>query len=184
VVAGATDAAYRQKSAAFTANYKLARTSFDGEVGYTTRTSDDVRSTTSGVTGSVAFTDQLTPKTSFTVRAGRAIQTLYLNLGSEVDSSAGVSVAWQATPRTAATLGYSFIYRAFPGQAQGGTDNYPVNYEHNANFAISYQALRWLVIRPYASILLRSSNVSGQGFNSNTFGVTLTASIGSVAKKR
>jgi hypothetical protein len=184
VVGAATDASYHQSSAAFTAAYKLARTTFDGQVGYTTRTSDGLNGSTSGVTGSVAFSDQLTPKTSFTVSAGRAIQTLYLNLGSEVDTTAGVGVTWQATPRTSAAFNYGFVYRAFPGEAQGGTKNYPVNYEHNANIAVSYQALRWLVVRPYANVLLRSSNVSGAGFNSNAFGVTLTASIGAIKKKQ
>ncbi len=183
-VNGVTDSSYTQRTAGLVANYKLNRTSFDGEVGYSRRSSDDGSGTTSGLTGLIDFKDQLTPKTSFTVRIERAIQTLYLNLGSEFDTDAGVSVAWQATYKIAVSLGYTFTYRAFPGLAEGAARAYPVDYEQSANFAIAYQPFRWLSIKPYANVVRRRSNTFGEDFDANVYGVTLTASVGDEPGKR
>jgi hypothetical protein len=181
---GAVDSSYRQYTAGFVGNYSFNRTSFDGEIGYTRRNQDDGGGNTSGLTGLIDFKDQLTPKTSFSIKIQRAVQTLYLNLGSEVDSDAGVSVAWQATYKIAGTLGYTFTYRAFPGQAVGAAGAYPVDYEQSANIAFSYQPLRWLSITAYGNFLTRSSNTFGQNFDSNVYGITLTGSVGDAGVKR
>jgi hypothetical protein len=181
---GTVNSSYRQYTAGLVAAYKLDRTSFDGQVGYTSRTSDDGGGNTAGLTGLIDFRDQLTPKTSFSVNIERAIQTLYLNLGSEVDSEAGVSVAWQATYKIGVSLGYTFTYRAFPEPSVGPNDAYQVDYEQRANIAVSYQPFRWLSITPYGNILTRRSNIFGQDFGANVYGITLTASVGDAGTKR
>ncbi len=180
----AASGSYKQYMAGVLANYKLSRTSLVGQVGYSRRTSDDGRDNASGLTGSISFKDQLTYKTSFSATIERNIQTVYLNLGSEVDSAADFAINWQASYKVAVSLGYKFTYRAFPGQAQGPENAYPVDYEQNANVAVAYQPLRWLSITPYASVQLRRSNVMSHNFNSNIYGVTVTASVGDTGTKR
>ena len=178
---GTVNSTYREYTAGLVAAYKLNRTSLDGQVGYTRRTSDSGYGNTAGLTGLLDFKDQLTPKTSFAVHIERAIQTLYLNLGTEVDSGAGVAVAWQATYKSAVSLGYTFTYRAFPEPSQPPNDAYRVDYEQTANIGISYQPFRWLSITPYANILTRRSNISGENFAANVYGISFTASVSSEA---
>ena len=170
----ASDSNYSQVTAGLVADYKLERTSFTGQVTYSRRTSDAGPDRVSGLTGSISFTDQLTAKTSFSLTVGRAINTQYLNLGTEFDTDASVSVNWKATHKISVTLGYSFTYRAFPGQ-EFGPDAYPVDYQQYANLGISYQLLRWLQIAPYANLQTRRANVAGRDFNATVYGVTLTA---------
>jgi hypothetical protein len=181
---GTLNSSYRQYTAGFVANYKLVRTSFDGQLGYTRRTSDFGDGNTAGLTGLIDFKDQLTPKTSFSVNIERAIQTLYLNLGSEVDTGAGLGVAWQATHKIAVSLRYTFTYRAFPGQSERATNAYQVDYEQSGNISVSYQPLRWLSITSYGNLFTRRSNILGQDFGANVYGVTLTASVGDAGTKR
>ena len=181
---GAASSSYSQSTAGLLANYKLNRTTFEGQVTYSRRTSDSGVDNASGLTGLISFKDQLTPKTSFTVKIDRAINTVYLNLGSEVDTDAGFTVNWQATYKTGVSLGYVFTYRAFPGQTQGLAGAYPVDYQQNATFALNYQPFHWLSISPYANVQTRRSNTFGRDFNSTVYGVTLTASVGEDAPKR
>jgi hypothetical protein len=164
------DPPYNQSTAGFLASYKLSSTSFDGQITYSRRdfpgrSNEDA----SGLTGLLDFKDQLTSKTSITVKLDRLINTLYLNLGSETDTDAGFSVNWQATYKVDVTLGYTFTYRAFPGQVE-------VDYQQFTTLAINYQPRRWLRIGPYANIQTRSSNIIGRNFNATVYGISITAS--------
>ena len=177
----ATDAqnlSYTQSSAGLSASYMLGRTSFDGQVGYSRRTAGDGLDNVSGVTGLIDFKDKLTPKTSFTIKIERNIQTLYLNLGSEVDTDAGVSVSWQATYKIGVSVGYVYTYRDFPGPLGGALGSHTIDRDQNANIAIAYLPFRWLSVTPYANITTRSSNTPGRDFNGNVYGISLTATVG------
>jgi hypothetical protein len=175
---GAQDSSFSQSTVGFLTNYKFSRTTFNGQVTYTHRTSDDSRDNASGLTGLVSFKDQLTAKTSVVLTLDRAINTYYLNLGSEIDSEAGITVDWQATYKIGTSLGYTFTYRAFPGQAQGPSNAYPVDYQQYVTLAVTYKPVRWLSIAPYANVQTRRSNVFGNNFNATVYGVTLSAKVG------
>jgi hypothetical protein len=180
----ATTSSYAQSTVGLVTSYKLNRTSFEGQVTYSRRTTDSGLDNVSGLTGLISFQDQLTPKTSFTVKLDRGINTYFLNLGSEIDTDAGFSVNWQATYKTGVSLGYVFTYRAFPGQAQGSAGAYPVDYQQNATFGLSYQPVHWLAIAPYANVQTRRSNTYGRNFDSTEYGLTLTATVGEDRPKR
>ena len=62
-----------------------------------------------------AYDAQVDAKTTLVLRVDRSINTYYLNLGSEVDTDAGFTVAWQARYNLNLSLGYTFTYRDFPG---------------------------------------------------------------------
>ena len=173
---GSSNPSFSQTTAAFVAHYNHVRSSFDGSVGYSRRSSNDGSDNTSGVTGSLAFTDQLTPKTSFTANIARSINSYIFNQGSEIDSSAGVTVNWQATYRLTVSAGYTFAYRNFPRQGNNpvGTDR--VDIQESPSMAIVYKPSRWLLIRPYANFQTRRSTFIGGHFSQNVYGVSFTVS--------
>jgi hypothetical protein len=175
----AQDSSYTQRTAGFLVSYKLSHTSFDGQVGYSNRSSVTGLDDASGVTGMLDFKDQLTPKTSFSVKIDRTINSYVPQLGSEVDTDAGASVNWQATYKIAVSLGYTFTYRDYPPQELLGAGYAPgahrIDYQQYGNLEITYQPLRWLVIKPYANVQTRDSNVAGGNFNATVFGVMVTA---------
>jgi len=171
---------FAQYTAGLLAIYKFSRTSFDGQVTYTRRTySDEALDTVSGLTGSIAFNDQLTPKTGITVNITRAINVQYLNLGSEVDTSASLGLTWQATYKIGVTVGYMFNYRDFPIQSGGDT----IDHEQVASLAISYHPVRWLSIATYGDYQTRSSNAAGRNFDSTQYGVSISATVGNEGTK-
>jgi hypothetical protein len=174
----AQDSSYTQRTAGLLASYKLSHTTFDGQIGYSSRSSGTGIDNASGLTGSLDFKDQLTPKTSFAVKIDRVINSYLPSLGSEIDTDAGVTANWQATYKVAVAVGYTFTYRDYPsGELPGYAPSaHRVDYQQYATLGITYQPVRWLMIGPYANVQTRDSNVRGGDFNATVFGITLTAS--------
>jgi hypothetical protein len=176
---------YTERTIGVLADYKLSRTTFDGQIGYSSRSSDTGIDNSSGLTGSIDFKDQLTPKTSFAVTIDRAIKSFLPTLGSEIDTDAGVSANWQATYKTAVSVGYTFTYRDYPPQALAGSPpgaSHRIDHQQYATLSINYQPVSWFMIGPYANVQTRSSNVVGGDFNATVFGITITATTPSPHK--
>jgi hypothetical protein len=171
---GIANPSYRQTTEGVVASYLSGHSTLDGQLGYTRRTSARGTDATSGITGNIAVTDQLTPKTSVQVKLSRALNSYVTNASAEVDSAAAFSVNWQATYKLTASAGYTFTYRQYPGQGNDPIGSDRTDRQQYANLSVSYQPRRWLVIRPYADIQTRSSNYVGGGFNQTIFGVYLT----------
>ena len=68
-------------------------------------------------------------------------------------------------------LGYDLVYVELPGQGPVGTTR--GDHLQIATFAISYTAVPWLAVRPYADYQTRISNVYGANFNASVFGVSV-----------
>lgn len=171
---GTMDPSFSQSTVGFLAKYKHSRSTFEGQVGYSRRVSSTGIDNTSGVTGLFDIKQQLTPKTSVTFKIDRAINSYFLNSGSEIDTEAGAGVNWQATYKLAASLGYTFTYRDYPRQGNNpvGTDR--VDIQEYWTLGINYQPQRWLQIRPYANFQTRRSTFIGGAFDSTVFGVYVT----------
>lgn len=168
------NSSYRQTTGGAIASYLSGRSTLDGQLGYTRRTSDRGTDDTSGITGNIALTDQVTPKTSVQVKLSRALNSYVTNASAEVDSTAAFSVNWQATYKLSATLGYTFTYRKYPGQGNDPVGSDRRDIQEYVNMGVSYQPQRWLVIRPYANLQTRSSVNIGAAFNQTIVGVNLT----------
>jgi hypothetical protein len=166
---------YHQYTGGFTTTYLSSRTTYSGQLGYSARASADGTDNASGVTGSLTLNERLTPKTSVALTVSRMIQSYIFNTGSEIDSSIGLSGEWKATYKLTVTLGYTYTYRDYPGQGNNPVGSERVDIQSAVNLGIDYRPLRWLSIRPYANIQWRISNYIGGDFNSNMFGVTVTA---------
>jgi len=165
---------FTQSTAGFLAKYKFSRTTIEGQVGYSRRVSDTGTDNTSGVTGMLDFTDQLTPKTSFTAKIDRTINSYFLNTGSEIDTEAAASFRWQATYKLAVSPGYTFAYRDFPGQGNNPVGSNRVDIQEVVTLNIDYQPQRWLLIKPYASVQTRRSTFIGAHYSAAIFGVSVT----------
>ncbi len=165
---------YHETSEGLQTKLQLARSSLEGNVGYSRRSSITGTDDSSGFTGNVTAKYQLTPKTSIGATFVRAINSFLLNAGSEIDTSTGVAIDWRATYKTAVSLGYTFTYREFPGQGNNPVGSLRADIQQYASFGINYQPARWLVIKPYANVQTRHSNYLGGDFSATVFGVYVT----------
>jgi len=165
---------YHQTMEGFVATYKSARSTLDGQIGYSRRTSTTGTDNTSGVTGEIKLTDQLTPKTDVAIQLGRSINSYLLNAGSEIDTNAGVTANWHATYKLLVSLGYTYTYRDYPRQGNNpvGTDR--IDHQQYATLGVDYQPQRWIVIKPYANLTVRRTDFIGANFDSTVFGVYVT----------
>jgi Putative beta-barrel porin 2 len=165
---------YRQYSEGLTATYQSVRSTFDGQIGYSRRTSTAGTDDTGGLTGSFSLTEKLTSKTSFQLSLARAIDNYVANSGSEIDTSAAGSVNWQATYKLGVSLGYTFSHANYPAQGTEFSVSDRVDHAQYATFSLNYQPRRWLLIKPYANYATRTSNVSGGDYNATSIGVSVT----------
>jgi Putative beta-barrel porin 2 len=164
---------YHQATAGLTTTYLSPRTSFEGQLGYSRRTSALGTDDTSGITGGISLKERLTVKTALTFTLTRAIQNYVFNAGSEIDTSAGVAAEWQATRKLGVTLGYVYDYRDYPGQGNNPVGSERVDIQSSARLEIDYRPREWLSIRPYANVQWRISDFIGGEFNSNIFGINI-----------
>jgi Putative beta-barrel porin 2 len=170
---GTGNPSFDQTTAGLLAKYKLSRTTFDGQLGYSRRNSATGTDNTSGLTGLFDWKQQLTPKTSFTAKIDRMINSYFLNSGSEIDTEAGASIDWQATYKLGVAVGYTFTYRFFPGQGNNPVGSDRTDIQELATMTINYQPQRWLQIKPYANVTTRRSTFIGGHFSQNIFGVSV-----------
>jgi Putative beta-barrel porin 2 len=163
---------YDQKALQLVATYQVTgRSSFEGQVGYSRRTSTSLVDNTSGLTGKLAYRNQLTPKTSVNVSVERNIDSYITNSGSEINTSAATGVTWQATYKLAVTANYVYTRSVLPNQ--GNTpDTNRIDHLQFFNLKLDYQPLRWLWIQPYVNVQTRSSNFAGAAFNASVYGVS------------
>ncbi len=171
---GTGNSSYRQNTEGVIASFLSGRSTLDGQLGYTRRTSANGTNDTSGITGNFAVTDQLTAKTSVQAKLSRALNSYVTNASAEVDTSAAFSVNWQATYKVAANLGYTFTYRKYPGQGNDPVGSDRRDIQEYVTLDVSYQPRRWLVIKPYANYQTRSSVNIGAAFDQTIYGVNLT----------
>jgi hypothetical protein len=165
---------YHQYNEGLTATYQSVRSTFDGQIGYSRRSSSAGTDETGGLTGALSFTEKLSSKTSFRLNLSRAIENYIANSGSEIDTSAGGNVSWQATYKLGVSLGYSYTHASFPAQGTDPSVSDRVDHAQNATFSLNYEPRRWLLIKPYANYSTRSSNVLGGDYNATSFGVSVT----------
>jgi Putative beta-barrel porin 2 len=173
-ITGSTNPDYHQAATGIATTFRSPRSTYEGQLGYSRRTSTDGTDNTSGVTGQLRLREQLTEKTSATFEVGRSIQSYLLNTGSEIDSSAGLSAEWQATYKLAVSLGYMYTYRDYPGQGNNPVGSERVDIQSAAILRIDYRPRPWLSIKPYANLQWRISNYIGGEFNATIFGVSFT----------
>ena len=166
---------YRQHTFSVTAIYApTGRSTFNGVLGYSDRTSSSALNTISGFTGELDYDYQLTGKTSMHGQISRAINSYIANVSSEIDSTAAYSVRWQATYRLAVVAGYNWTTRELPGQGNLGVDSNRSDHLQYVSLNMDYRPFRWLSLKPYLNYQTRNSNFIGGNFNASVYGILFT----------
>lgn len=168
---------YNQDDASFTMSYAATGlSSFIGAVGYTRREQGQNQGNTSALSGDIGYTRLVGAKTTIHAEVSRAINSYIASGGSELDTTGILNLTFQPTYKTGMTLGYQYVWSKFEGQTTPGADVAGQSYHSpKATFKLNYQALRWLLIQPYASYQRRSSNVLDLNFTGTIVGIQVLA---------
>jgi hypothetical protein len=167
---GSLEPSYHQSSAQFVATYSLTQSEIvNFAAGYTSRNSADGLDDTSGATGSLSYQRDLTGKTSFKLSVSRGINSYITTTGSEIDSSAGLSLNWQATYKIAVSPSYTYTYSDLPRQGLNGADR--LDHFRTFQINIDYKMRDWLEFRPFARWETRTSDLVGAPYSADIFGI-------------
>ena len=181
-----TDGRYRNAPVIGTytqANFYLTMTyaasglsSFNGAVGRTKRDQDQNQGNISDITGALGYTRRFSGKTSIHVDFTRAVNSYIGAGGSELDSAVNVTLNYQPTFKTGLTFGFQEVWSTFLAQTVPGSDVLGRKDTSPAAYLkINYQALRWLLIQPYANYQRRSSNIEGFSYSGTIVGIQILA---------
>lgn len=164
---------YSQNSVQLRTNYTVsALTTLNASVGYTKRSQNADAGDTSAVTGSLGYTRQLTGKTSLSVQFTRAINSYVAAGASEIDTSATLSLNWQATYKIGVAVSGGFTHSTFVGEAVPGSDaNGRVDHSPSESLNVTYQILRHLRLLAYLSKQARSSDIELYNFSDTIAGI-------------
>ena len=166
---------YRQTTVSLVGHYEpTGRSSFNGALGYSDRTSPSQLNEVSGFTGQLDYESQLTGKTSVQAQLSRLINSYIANVSSEIDTIAATNVRWQATYKLGVLAGYSWTYRDLPGQGNAPLGSNRVDRLQYGSIKLDYEPFLWLSIKPYVNLQTRSSNFVGGNFNSTAYGFYFT----------
>ena len=187
---------YSQISGGLTATDEVTGLStFRGQIGYTRRTSDASNSipavtgalnyqhnSISAVTGLLDYKRNLTGKTKVEINLSRQINIYVASSTSEIDSIAALTANWQATYKINVLLGYTFTYRQLPGLGEelvGGAivtnGTTQTQRLHAPSLTVTYEPVRWLILKPYVNYTTRSStNFVFGNFDSTLVGLRFT----------
>jgi hypothetical protein len=164
--------AYDQKSAALVATYlPTGRSNINASVGYSRRSSAADFDNVSGLTGHIAYSHQLTGKTSVGVAIDRDISSYLTTSGSEIDTSGRADVSWHPTYRISCGASYTYTYSSFPALAGAAIER--IDHLRYASVNINYQVRDWLVLRPYMNLQRRTSNVHIERYETTMYGIQL-----------
>jgi hypothetical protein len=174
-----TPGTYNQTNLDLTMAYTASGlSSFNGAIGHTQRDQGQNQGNVSALTGDLGYTRRLSGKTSIHVDLARAVHSYIGAGGSEIDTTASVQLSYQPTFKTNMTFDYQYIWSKFVGQTIPGSDVLGrKDRTPAATFKLSYQALRWLQIQPYASYQRRSSNEQIFNFSTSIIGIQILAKV-------
>ncbi len=166
---------YHQTTVGLAGTYVLSGlTNFNGAIGYTRRSDAAYSGGQSAVTGNLGYKRNLTGKTTIDLEVNRAINSYLTTGGTELDTTAAASVAWQATYRATVKLGYAYTNSKF---SESGSGSFGTRVDHfqTANAEADYLVLRWLTVRAYARYSTRSSSQGLYAFNGTVYGIEFQA---------
>jgi len=165
---------YHQTTVELAADYALSGLStFHGAVGYTNRDQGQAGSL-SGVTGLLSYERNLTGKTSVTLKLSRAINTYVTYADSEIDTDAEFDVTWKATEKIRVDLGYVWQHSDIAAtDIDGVLTPSRVDRLQTPTLSVRYQALDWLLVKPYAQYQTRASTNDIYSFDGTLYGIDL-----------
>ena len=128
----------------------------------------------SGFTGSLGYNRTLSGKTSFGAQIFRRVDSYVAGANALVDTGLQASLNWQPTARLSVGARAGWTRSEF----ENGSDTAQAGREDDlttASLELSYQALRWLALRPFVEYRDRSSNIEDESFDSTVVGAEMRA---------
>lgn len=168
------DEDYTQRTAQLSANLRASpQSTFDANLGYTERQYDGPTPDQDAITGAIRYSRTLSVKTSVSVRAERMMNSYLLanQVLTTIDTGYGITVNWQPTQKLGLSLDVRYRESDFPDQPVfGGTQDRKDEYWVSA-LDVNFQALRWLLVHPYARYEDRKSNDPLYPFDNTVAGI-------------
>ncbi len=164
---------YTQNSESLTVTYLVSGlTTMNAAAGYTNRIQAANAQSVSAVTGSLAFSRQLTGKTSVNLQVARAVNSYLAAGASEIDTSATLGLLWQATRKIGVAVNAGYVKSKFVGQSiPGAGDNGRVDHSPSESLDINYQVMRRLKLHAYLNKQSRTSDVYLFNFSDTIVGI-------------
>lgn len=168
---------YEQTDLDLTVAYAVSSLSaFSGAIGDTRRDQGQNQGNLSALTGSFSYTRQLSGKTSLQASLTRLVNSYVGAGGSEEDTSGALRANYQATYKIGIAVGVQYLRSKFLAETVPGIEVPGSSYHSpSASFTLNYQALRWLLIRPYATWQRRSSDLENFNFTGTVVGIEFLA---------
>jgi hypothetical protein len=168
------DQEYTQTTGQLSADLRATpQSTLNANIGYTKRDNDGAMADQDAVTGMIRYSRTISVKTSFSVRADRLMNSYLIanQVLTTIDTGVGLTVNWQPTLKLGLGLNVTYRESEFPDQPAFGStadreDEYWVS-----TFDINFQALRWLLIHPYARYETRESNDPLYPFDNTVAGI-------------
>jgi hypothetical protein len=150
--------------------------SFDGSVGHSQRDQGLNQGNISAITGELGYKRKFSGKTSIQVTYLRAVNSYIGAGGSELDSTANITLNYQPTFKTGMSFGFQEVWSTFTGQTIPGSDVLGRrDRSPAATFKLNYQATRWLLVQPYVNYQRRTSNDEFFSYSGTIIGIQVLA---------
>lgn len=163
-----TEGDYDEQTGKVTIDWKLSGiSSVSGALGYTTRSSDvEGEGSTSGITGDLSYTRQISAKTTFNASLYRRVDSYDANASTVTQLGGGAGFDWRPTRKVTARLRYDYQQADFKNDQIDptiGDDRQDDN--HIASLVIDFQPRWWLIVRPGVEFDARKSNQPGGDYD-------------------
>ncbi len=197
-IAGPHD--YNQATLDLTSTYVISGLSnVKAEFGYTERNDQTIGSgSISGYNGSLSYMRKLSEKTAVNLQLFRTINSGIAGSGSSSGAVAGagalagtgavvgsgfsVGANWLPTLKITVSANYSLTDSKYEsGGATGSVNSNLREVDQLSTLKLTYQALQWLRVSPFASYEDRQANIAIDGFNAAIFGIDVRISLGDAA---
>jgi hypothetical protein len=109
-----------------------------------------------------------------TLKLSRAINTYITYADSEIDTAAEFDVTWRATEKIRVDLGYVWQHSDIAAtDIDGVLTPSRVDRLQTPTLSVRYQALDWLLVKPYAQYQTRASSNDIYTFDGTLYGIDL-----------
>lgn len=126
----------------------------------------------SGFTGSIGYQRTLSAKTAVDVGVFRRVDSFVAGANALIATGGSAALNWKPTPNLVVSARYEYTRSAFDDD--GGADEAGRRDHFNiATLDLSYQMLRWLTLRPFASYRNRDSSFADESFEDVMLGAEL-----------
>lgn len=172
---------FDQATLDLTSTYSVSGLSdVNAKLGYTQR-KDDQGDTGSvyGYTGSLGYSRKLTGKTAAKIELFRRISSYTAGASSVLETGGSAGVNWQPTFKILVSADYTLTNSTLEGQGVPGSTNSNRRDQYQiTTVKMTYHALQWLWIEPFATYENRDSNIEIDSYNTAIAGVDIRVSLG------